>query len=119
MADSERRSTHSDADFLQDMELQGVPGSLEEPVSNEGGVRSLSLTALRFHNLHLSTGRGASTLCAICERGLEGTMAEIEEVRPPRRKPEVAEGSGVDEETPAPSTRSDGPDQEENSVLWP
>ena len=78
-----------------------MSGQIDQPVRSQGGDRVLSLGALRFHHNHLQGRRKKAFGCLICEKGLEGVMAKVEERPAPPE--EVAEGGGADEEGDAPS----------------
>lgn len=72
-----------------------------------GSSWRLSFRAVRVHNAHLQSGRFTGTSCVICQEGLGGAMAKIEEVKQPPDKDEVVEGGGSDEEGDATPSYSD------------
>lgn len=99
--DGKRRSRRSDD--VQDVELLELSGSPSGGLLSEGGGGVLTVGSVRTHHLHIQNGRSRSARCEVCGVGVEGILAQAEEVEP-RVEPEVVSGGGDDEEgstTPA------------------
>ena len=106
MVTGQGRQMAGDAHGVQDLGVPRVPGSRDVGVQDAGPDWHFSLAALQLHNVHVSGGRSWSGECGVCEEGLEGILAAVEEERP--KKPGVAEGGGADEEEATAPARGDG-----------
>ncbi len=108
----------SNANRVQDVELQRVPRQVDGALHDESGGRRLSLRAVLVHDAHLQMGRYESEGCRICGQGLEGALEKTPQGGPRRGTDEVAESGGADEELAAASSRVDREGRKEDKVLW-
>ena len=73
-----------------------MSGTTVGVVQGEGGDWRLSFRAVRVHNDHLSIGKAFGASCGVCEEGLGGALARIEEPAKPVDKDEVDPGDRTD-----------------------
>ena len=117
--DSRRQSSDpSNANGVQDVELQRVSRQVDGSVHDESGGRRLSLRSVLVHDAHLQAGPGSSEGCRICSQGLEGALEKAPQGGPRRGSDEVAESGGADEKLAAASARVDRESRKEDKVLW-
>lgn len=102
-----RNERNRNADELQDVELPGVPRSVDGALQGEGGDRMLNFGAIRTHNLHLQNGQRVRAGCGGCGEDLEGVLEDVEESG--KRTDPVVQGGGIDEERSTTPTHSDEP----------
>ena len=142
MAQEQIRYDSDNADDLQDLVVQKLPGQTRESLYDESRGRGLSFAAVRIHNIHLSAWRAwgspkpgkkgkkpsdmelqkhpgppvrYSAHCRVCSEGLEGVLAPLGK-RPPTI--EVVKGRRTDRERTAALTRSSGAGPGPDQVLW-
>ncbi len=107
MAQTDGRPTDSNANDVQDMGMQRMPGQDPSPGQNAYTIRGGAIKAIVVHHAHLKKNPGSfSKKCDVC-RGRVGPVLEAIPEAPPKEENTVVPGDGADEEgatTPTPDS---------------
>lgn len=86
------------------MEVQSMSTAENATNDNADVVRTLSITGLRAHNLHVSGGQDRRRGCRYCSEGLAAALKVIEV---PASRDGVVPGDRTDQERDPPPARAD------------